>query len=364
MHVLQQYVERFEGLSSFVKSAAENPLTQAIILDINPIWLRSYDLFHAGLDPRFYESGPFPGGRWWQDEALMLRTDAVDLSWTNSPEWVRYYCRELFGKDIPETLLPFLVKVVVRPIAGPDDLERRYSMARHILSQPLPALIETRPAGNLCLAPGDSIRTGAAKSGTIGGFLKDDKSNIYAATCGHVVNAGDTVTINGKSIGKCSFSFAPVSMQPGQICVQYCAHANNFDMALIGVNAPQAVSNTVTGIARQIWCRQSIACRTSKVSAYEVGGLALTYSVGNSNVCFENIFEVRPVLNRNLNPKVAFAAVSVPVPGDSGAWVETASGSDWCGVLVAADGIMGYALCADSMLAEAQKRFGIDLQLV
>ena len=65
-----------------------------------------------------------------------------------------------------------------------------------------------------------------------------------------------------------------------------------------------------------------------------------------------------------LNPRIRTALATVPTQGDSGAWLETASASEGCGVLVAADTLMGYALEADDVIAEADTAFGTQRQLV
>lgn len=90
----------------------------------------------------------------------------------------------------------------------------------------------------------------------------------------------------------------------------------------------------------------------------------ITYCPGNSNVCFENLLEVRPrSVGGILNPRIRTALAIVPTVGDSGAWLETASKSEWCGVLVAADTLMGYALEADDVIAGANTAFAASLQL-
>lgn len=98
--------------------------------------------------------------------------------------------------------------------------------------------------------------------------------------------------------------------------------------------------------------------------SYEVGGMVITYCPGNSNVCFENMFEVRPPSSGGVvSPRVRNFLATVPMQGDSGGWLETISPVEWCGVLVAADSLMGYALEADDILSEANATFGMQLQL-
>lgn len=75
------------------------------------------------------------------------------------------------------------------------------------------------------------------------------------------------------------------------------------------------------------------------------------------------MFEVRPPSPGGIvSPRMRTAFATVSTQGDSGGWLETASG-EWCGVLVAADHLMGYALEADDTLSEADSAFGTQLQL-
>jgi hypothetical protein len=50
------------------------------------------------------------------------------------------------------------------------------------------------------------------------------------------------------------------------------------------------------------------------------------------------------------------------VQGDSGSWIETQPGMEWCGVLVASDHLMGDALEADDTI-RINNTFGVQLQL-
>jgi hypothetical protein len=106
-----------------------------------------------------------------------------------------------------------------------------------------------------------------------------------------------------------------------------------------------AVTNAVSSVAAEIASHQGIVLRAGLTNApFEVGGHVMTYCPGKSNVCFKNLFEVRPPSPSGIvKPRVTAAFATVPVQGDSGGWLET-SASEWCGVLVAVDHMMGYAL--------------------
>jgi hypothetical protein len=370
MHVLRRQFDRIEGLAAFVAAAAENTVTQGVVLDINPIWLAAYRLARAGL-----RSGAFD--LHWMSWPLLLieelarfesiAGDVIDFDWVDPSGNVENFTRNLmsdFHKPLSTRTLPFVVKVIARPITE-TEAEARQQLVTLAAAQNFFALVETRPLGRLAVAAGDDCLAGAVP-GTIGGFLRDHLTgDVYAVTCGHVAAKGAVVSSQGNHAGVCSYSHPPNQLSPGQVCTQGCPAASRLDLALISV-ANTTGKNIVTGVAPQIASRQGIMLRggASNVNPFEVGGVALTYCPGNSNVCFENLFEVRPPSSGGiLNPRLRTAFATVPTQGDSGAWVETASAAEWCGVLVATDTLMGYALEADDAISEADAVFGTRLEL-
>jgi hypothetical protein len=371
MHLLRQYVDSVEGLRGFAAEAAGNAVTQGVVLDINPIWLLAYRLHCAGLNQYAFDMHvpwPFVPGLITSDLFRLeaIEGDAIDLKWEDKSGWVSNVTRHLLNdsdRSIPDSALPFIVKVIARPVS-PEFFETRAQLVGLVTRQNFFALVETRPLGTLAASPGDKCLAGGVP-GTIGGFLRDGhKSQIYAATCGHVASKGASVTVSGKHLGVCSHSHAPSQMAPGQSCTATCPCANELDLALIDLGNP-AVTNAVTGVAVQIAPRRSIVLRggASSVNSFEVGGHVMTYCPGKSNVCFKNLFEVRPPSPGGImRPRVSAAFATVPLQGDSGGWLETAA-NEWCGVLVAVDHLMGYALEADDTLVAANAAFGTQLQL-
>jgi hypothetical protein len=368
MHLLRQYVDSIEGLTGFVAEAAPNTLTQGVVLDINPLWLWAYRLDRAGLNPNAFDmrrSVPFV----FSEELLHLETfegDAIDFKWVEKNGWAERVTAYLFDrpdKPVPISAVPFIVKVIAKP-AGPELSETREQLVALVRRQNFFALVETRPMGRLAVSAGDACLAGGVP-GTIGGFLRDrNTGGVYAATCGHVVSKGASVTVSGKYLGACSHSQVPRKLASGQSCTAGCSGANKLDLALIDLGSA-TVTNAVAGVAAKIASKQSIVLRggMTQVNTFEVGGHVMTYCPGNSNVCFENMFEVRPPSPGGIvSPRVRAAVATVPTQGDSGGWLETAAG-EWCGVLVAADHLMGYALEADDILAEADTAFGTRLQL-
>jgi hypothetical protein len=369
VHVLRQYTNVIEGLTDFAARAASNPVTQGVVLDINPIWLAAYRLARAGLRTSAFDL------HWsfWPylliDDVFRMESfagDAIDFKWVDKTGWVENLTRNLlddFHKKLQAAALPFIVKAIAKPV-GSDLAEQRQALIALAVSQTFVAFVETRPLGSLAVAPGDACVANSVP-GTIGGFLRNgNKGSVYAATCGHVASQGASVTVGGKHLGICSHSHKPTTLSAGQPCTPACPNANRLDLALIDIGSA-AVSNTVTGVAAQIASRQSITFRGSGgVHSYEVGGVVITYCPGNSNICFENMFEVRPLSSGGIvSPRVRNFLATVPTQGDSGGWVETVSPVEWCGVLVAADSLMGYALEADDILNEANTTFGMQLQL-
>ena len=370
MHVLRQYVSAIDGLTGFVAEAASNPVTQGVVLDINPIWLAAYRLARAGLRTSAFDM------HWsfWPylliDDVFRIESlagDFIDFKWIDKTGWVENLTRNLlenFHKPIQASALPFIVKAIAKPVNS-NFVDQRQALVDLATSQNFVAFVETRPLGSLAVAPGDQCLANNVP-GTIGGFLRNgSKGSIYAATCGHVVPAGTRVIVSGNPLGTCSHSHAPVPLPAGQSCTPACPSANKLDLALIDIGHA-SVANRVTGVTTQIASRQSIALRggMSGMRSYEVGGMVITYCPGNSNVCFENMFEVRPPSSGGVvSPRVRNFLATVPMQGDSGGWLETISPVEWCGVLVAADSLMGYALEADDILSEANATFGMQLQL-
>jgi hypothetical protein len=371
MHVLRQYINTIEGLTAFVEAAARNTVTQGVVLDISPIWLAAYRMARAGLSPSAFDMHWSFWSYLFIDDVFRIDSfagDAIDFKWVDKTGWVENVTRSLlenFYKHLQPSVFPFIVKAIAKPVS-PDLAEQREALVALATSQNFVAFVETRPLGRLAVAPGDSCLANGAL-GTIGGFLRNaNTGSVYAATCGHVASNGAIVTVSGSYVGTCSHSQTPTPLPPGQSCTPACPNANRLDLALIDVgNAP--VANTVTGVAAQIASRQNITLRggMSGVQNYEVGGTVITYCPGNSNVCFENMFEVRPPSSSGIvSPRLRSFLANVPTQGDSGGWLETVSPTEWCGVLVAADSLMGYALEADDILDEANATFGVQLQLV
>jgi len=245
------------------------------------------------------------------------------------------------------------------------DFEARERLRYITVRQNFFAILESHPLGALAVAPGHGCIAGGNPE-TIGGFLRDRNTGlICAATCGQVAPAGVNVaTTAGANLGVCTHSDAPQVLPAGQYCKPGCASLNVLDLALVQSNGSH-YTNTATAIANQIVPHQPISLNgaASGQNTFEVGALMMTYCPGVSNTCFENMFEVRlQFAGGPLNPCVRAVLASLPTQGDSGGWLQTTS-KEWCGILVAADHLMGYALEADDTIAQADIVFGTQLQL-
>ncbi|SRR6266550_4486112 len=370
MHFLRAVANEMEGLTRFVEQVCENSVTQGVIVDLNPIWLAGFRLSQAGLDPNlmfdFFDRGFGFHGFAFHNLLLDLVTEeqpldaSLDIHWTTGA--VDEINRIVFRREL-SGIPALLVKVIVSPIVNPELVQARAALVETVRGTRFPAIVETRYPAQFVACCGDPCISASGSSGTVGGFLEDRTSGkVYATTCGHVVASGK-VSVHGHLIGTCSHVRVPKALASGQLCNSTSASVNRLDFALIDVGA-QKVTNTMSTVARQVFPREtiSIAGGESGRHPYEVGGVGMVYPVGG--VCFGNLFEVRPPAPRGIvSAKLKAALATIPKQGDSGAWVERSSVPDWCGVVVAADHLMGYAMESDSVISEANRQFGMDLGL-
>jgi len=97
-------------------------------------------------------------------------------------------------------------------------------------------------------------------------------------------------------------------------------------------------------------------------SAYQIGGVCLTYEIGP--YCCQCLFELRAPPANFIFQRLAHMVAKLPKGGDSGSWIETDSDSpDWCGLLVGGDHLLGYACEAQDIIDAAQINNGLQLVL-
>ncbi len=358
MHILRSVIQEIGGFAEFVEQVCQDPLTQGVVIDVNPIWAYAYQLEQAGLNPDAFLK------RGLDERAFARQPFDRTVDFYRKYELVDQITSEVFRRP-RVTNSSLLVKVIVAPVNDQNDKRSgsRSRLLELVRKVTFPALMETREPARFVVSCGDFCASDTGSLGTIGGFLEDsDSGKTYAATCGHVVAAG-SVWVDGRSIGVCTHARVPTPLTSNQLCTPAGVNVNRLDIALIDVTMLK-VSNRLSNIAAYIFPGESISTfgAMSGRTNYEVGGVAVVYSIGG--VCFGNLFEVRPPAPRGMiSGKLQSAFARVPQRGDSGAWIERTSAPDWCGILVAADHLMGYATESDSVIVEANKTFGMALKL-
>jgi hypothetical protein len=209
--------------------------------------------------------------------------------------------------------------------------------------------------------------TGISANGTLGGILDLD-GDIYALTCGHVIDEmveavqpSEPDGGAGMIVGRCEHSTSGQLLGSGFRCRAHGV-ANAVDAALIDlstVSAPNSVLGlghvtAVAGIADVAEDETVKASSRSGLRRLQVGALALRRSItiGADLFCFKELFELRRTGN-NWGMK---GSLKPPTrSGDSGAWVvrEDSGGLTWLGMVTAGDGPSSYAQFAETVEAWA-----------
>lgn len=377
MRNLEQFSLRDEFLQ-LRKDIHEYPIIQGITLDYHPIWLRAWNGFHT--------TGRHEDVWWWGPRELgnsgvFVAQQSYDPQ-VRLPLWERY----LTSTGRPLATPPIYVRLSIRLPVGDSEERSRHQKQRFQLLAMLPrypflVVLEDRPAASLfATATAVPLKGGFAISGgTVGGVMLDTNSgDHFALTCAHVVNAGQQQTFTDNSGAKVALTgtcapthhFAPKPNIPGAQCnpgVTNCI-ANQVDVAFLRLSGKVAATQidqigTITGVSKKsdLSPKQTIQLtgQTTGNSTFEVGGLGVAYEFDfNGKIyCFENLFEVRDVLLSNLMAPLQRAMMTVPSPGDSGAWIcvpTKANTADFAGMLLGGDALMGYAMFTDVVSATAR----------
>lgn len=363
MHILTQVLtdnpKVRDSIEQLSETLGDNAAVQGLFLDVNPFWWHASCLASAGIDPDDISA--------WQRSLAtesMFELVVGDPPQLSTQDYFRSYRHatsatgEIFGKrDHNDS--PFLLKIIAK---RQSDDKTRNEVLKLARSSPVPAIVQSRTLARLLAHSGDRIVTPKSAVGTLGGFLRDTKSNaVYAATCGHVIAAGESAAVAGSKIGSCAYSAPPTPFPPGTHCHARCLNQTRQDLALIGISQ-SVVGNQCTKLAGYVYTHQHVEMirSNSVLIPYEVGGTAITHEIGGA--CWQGIYELRQRTgNGLLHPKLMQLAASPPRNGDSGAWVT--DGADWCGMVVAADNSIGYALPNDQLLTEAKSAWGLSLNL-
>ena len=400
-----------ETIRRILGTALETPVVQGVVLDLDPFWLQCWRL-HSQLGSagdryldRWFEywyyvrhryggipplgssnvkmEGTLPESPYFVPSQPLRKQD---LKWF--PSFWKYYAQEM---GVPETGLPIVVKICLRPAAENEELRTpEFSETRFRV------VYETRPVATLYGSPreftrpligGLSIGLGPKVSGTLGGILQDSQGNRYGMTCSHVTHdssgayrsveqpaASDSGSFfrlrkgslrssgaGSTKVGSFVVSSPLCSAKQEAVCNPYSGlPMNEVDAALIKID--KAVSSEfevmdigpLTGVTPRARLTPGqtveIAGKSSGIRRLVIGGLAVTYRFRSYNgeyYCFKNLFELRwPSYWRLMGGS--------PVEsGDSGAWVCNANSSSfgWCGMVVGGDRLLGYAQFSETVQA-------------
>jgi hypothetical protein len=273
-------------------------------------------------------------------------------------------------RKIHDEFPPILVRVALKGDQIEDRGERA-AVNEVIRGALVPALLVERPRARLALSSGDDA-SGAGGPGTIGGFLRDSQTNrLFAVTCGHVAGpAGSNISdAFGQPIGTCIQSNIPQPNPVGQLCRRNNSMAviNKVDAALVDVTANPSLPS-LSGWTNQFGSWQRITMKGRQFKTGATGAVAPFYRVIDDQrreFCFENLFEVRTSSRLPIPSFLAQLFYAPPQQGDSGSWIEIygPQGNEWCGMLVATDGYMGFAIEAETILDWARNDHGLSLNV-
>lgn len=208
--------------------------------------------------------------------------------------------------------------------------------------------------------------------GTLGGFAKTGKGEIYGLTCSHV---GQTVNENiyqpakfdskyHRNIGKVVFVSDLNYCESDSECSPNNSKGN-MDVALIKLSDGETFDFSISQLGKveklskfkDIIQGQKVEFNgrtTNKRRQLTVGGLCVSYKVAYDDsqyACFTNLIELRstPIQFFGTN----FFINALPVKrGDSGAWIcsNESTGYSWCGMLISGDIDRGYFLSSEHVL--------------
>lgn len=197
----------------------------------------------------------------------------------------------------------------------------------------------------------------------MGGFLKDGQNGAtYAVTCGHVLARGVMASTPTGHLGACIHAMPPTPLPPGTRCSTTCAAMTEIDVALIDVQGA-AVTNVATRVAEIVDPGDIVTMKgaTSGDMRYEIGGAVVEHSIGGC--CWNRLFQFHAPVSGGLLPAAVNVALTPPPKGgDSGAWLLRQQ-SEWAGMVVASNGLHGYALAGTLILARCNAAFQTQLRL-
>lgn len=354
MHLLHQALDSDSFLQDVLRTLSEriagNPLKHAIVLDLNPFWLSHYRAAEAGLSEESAE--------YWYGRRFPTAGGYIDLSRKFKASIAP--TETVFGnRNNPDS--PYWLRIFALPSHDQGSVGLRRQLADAARETAIATSVETQEPAQLLAAPGDRINAGTSNPGTLGGFFKDFRSGqIYGVTCGHVVPAA-SASMGGASHTS-AFASPPVSLPAGVVCTTSCGHVTKIDIALLDM-AGMAVSNVATTTVKILSPGDLLTMQGASSGArrYEVGGAVVEHCIGGA--CWDRLTLFHAPIGGTVLPVgVSVALTPPPVKGDSGAWL-IRNGSEWAGMVVAANALHGYAVAGDTLLSETSAGFGVQLDL-
>lgn len=352
------------GLRQIIEQAMSKDEVHGIIIDIHPFWLWltgysqkslhfpfDFEYLYYLLRRGYNNCHPTP---YWSTTSDIIGTT---LQGNAGKIWNEFF----------EKKSKLIAKILLRPGAKPIEInyEGRLSIVQE--NRPVPRFSSSK---SMCrpVEGGVSIGHMQDNPGTLGGIVVDSQGRYYGLTCAHVISGlGFDVDQPSRldnssysSIGTCVLSKLP-SYNNGVRCNIYNSGVlNEMDVALIELNSTIQCNFSMVGVGKidghtpgnQMHPNLLIdyTGRTSGFQSLSLGGIGVIQEITDHNggkYCMNHLIEIK-------RPTMVSLALNRPVHGgDSGAWIVTqgASGTEWCGMIVAEERQTGYAIGADAILS-------------
>ena len=195
MHRLQRELDEREELQSVILGLSErvrdNGGKMGLLLDLNPFWRLAARLAAAGLEPDVnWFPWPHPLGWNMAVAELVGLESTAQLNFEYMSPLVSEVTNLIDGRSRNPLFQPFMLRLVAYPTATQEERRRLIAAARE---SEILTVVNMHPEVRHVSGPGSevtSVVTG--RSGTLGGYLKDNKTGeCFAVTCGHVGTSGD-----------------------------------------------------------------------------------------------------------------------------------------------------------------------------
>jgi hypothetical protein len=369
-------------LDRLVEREALADQTHGVALSIDGFWLSwirsDFDWREFRYSRNSYgESLTLNRLRWFYPEpAERLFMDRLkDHDW-RPPAWSRHCALQNFQV----TDIPVLIKIIIRDqtlnlkeFDLPSSIES--SFGNHPLRYEFrPSCVALSTLSAPALSPSASIgQASPAKSGTLGGFLKNTLNNqYYAVSCAHVLGSsgttvlhpGPTKSLAPRNIGVVDVSELPPRHSGTQRCNSRSSFAaNHLDLSVAKVDLTAAQPQPLPGYPSSILMidqmetndRVVFEGQESKSVDAKIDDLNLwrTILIEGHPYCFGDLFSIVPRKKPYLN-------LGLAKPGDSGSWViyDDPTSPAWAGMVIAADGLKAYCCFAEHIVDRVSNHFG------